>query len=220
MPKQRYALEKGGPKCLEISFTAGWRDFTIAHNAEHVATITDPDELKRGVTVALADGSSLSVRVVGYKTILHRNGQPLPGSGPGSRPPHAPAYTMVFLMGLLTLGGGLMGVMGRGPALADSPELGWTEVAIGAVFLVLGVLIKTKMSLVALGIAVGLAVLDALVMIGMVAFGPLQASGLFWAYLVVRAFFLLPMSSGFKAIRDMRTHGAASQNPQPPSDNP
>jgi hypothetical protein len=48
MPKQQYALEQGGPKRLEISWTGIWRNFTVRLDGQVVGTVENQKALRAG----------------------------------------------------------------------------------------------------------------------------------------------------------------------------
>src|SRR5215831_15614257 len=84
MGRIAYALEKDGPKRLEIGWRRGWKDYTVTLDGAQVAAF--PGELPlAGATAALPDGSNLELvlfRGTANGTVLEvkRNGQPMPGA--------------------------------------------------------------------------------------------------------------------------------------------
>jgi hypothetical protein len=85
MPKQLYSLEKNGPKRLEISWGAFWKNFTVTFDGVTILTAEGSGDLKSGKSARLPDGTWLQVRLeTGFGKsgglIVTRDGQPLPGS--------------------------------------------------------------------------------------------------------------------------------------------
>ena len=104
MPTKKYAMEKGEPKRLEISWKGIWKikNFTVHLDGNNIGLIANRKELKAGREFALIDGSILKVQLV--KKLLSaelqvlRDDQPLPGSAsdPGQR--LRVAYGIVFFI--------------------------------------------------------------------------------------------------------------------------
>src|SRR5688572_16311432 len=85
MPKQLFSLEKDGPKRLEISWGAFWKNFTVKLDGAVLLTAEGSGDLKSGKSAQLPDGTWLQVRLeTGFGKsgglIVTRDGQPLPGS--------------------------------------------------------------------------------------------------------------------------------------------
>jgi hypothetical protein len=84
MPKQQFALERGGQKRLEISWDMGWKNFQIHLDNKLIGSIDSRNELDAGKSFKLPDKSTLIVKLkmtfFSSGIILERNGLPLPES--------------------------------------------------------------------------------------------------------------------------------------------
>jgi hypothetical protein len=88
MGKRHFALERGGPRRLHLTWRLGYRDFQVRVEGGPARTLSRA-ELLDGVALALPDGSTLGIRyvrrtwyMIGLRNELHveRDGQPVPGS--------------------------------------------------------------------------------------------------------------------------------------------
>ncbi len=209
MPTKKYAMEKGEPKRLEISWKGIWKikNFTVHLDGNNIGLIANRKELKAGREFALIDGSILKVQLV--KKLLSaelrvlRDGQPLPGSAsdPGQR--LRVAYGIVFFIGGVTIGLGLITELLQ-VGFLQQVGFGFDSIIYGGFFLLLGFFVKRR-SMLALGIAVGLFVLDGILSVVLFAQqGGTPPVGV----IVARIILLIPMIRGFGAIRALK-RGAA-----------
>ena len=81
MPKQTFALERGGPKRLEISWKAFWRDIQITLDGKALGGFESKKQLDAGGRFPLPDGTELHVQfkregIAGELHVL-RNGAPV-----------------------------------------------------------------------------------------------------------------------------------------------
>jgi len=216
MPQKKFALEAGGPQRLEVSWRGGFKDLSVSLDGQSVASFEGPKELKEPQRVSLPDGSTLEVQVASVFVIpelrLTRDGEPIPGSASDPVTRHAGAWGMVLAVAILNVAIGLL------VELFDLTSLraigaGWGSLLTGLVYGVLAFFVRRK-SVVALGLAVGLFVLDGIlvVMAGTQARGGPNVGGI-----VARVFFLIPMVRGFAAIRELREPGRARPSPARPA---
>jgi hypothetical protein len=202
MPIRKYALSRGEPKRVEISWTAfSFKSFIIRFDGYHIGTISSRQELEMGRDFPLADGSVLRVQMTSsfLNTQLRvlRNGQPLPGS------PSDPFYILRTAYWIIFFVGGLSTVLGLIVTLlatSGSQAPGLAILLSGLIFLLLGFFVR-RQSAIALGIAVGLYALDALI--------SLFTGG--FASIPVHIFFLIMMCRGFSAIQEIRNTAASNQ---------
>ena len=202
MPDKQFALEPGGTPRLGVSWRGGYKDLSVSFDGQPLASFDGPKELKEPQRVALPDGSALEVQVASPflipELLLTRDGEPVPGSSGDPTTRHAAAWQMVAAVAALNVAVGLL------VELFDADFLrgigaGWPSVLSGLVYGVLAWFVRGR-SLVALGIAVGLFVVDGiLVMASATAAGGTPPVG----GLVARAFLLIPMLRGFPALREL-----------------
>lgn len=85
MPSRTFALEKGGPKRLAVSWNLGWKNLVAQLDGNPVLTISTAEELKAGREVEVAPGQTIKVQLrrefLGTDLLVSLNGRPLPGSG-------------------------------------------------------------------------------------------------------------------------------------------
>lgn len=164
MPEKSFALEPGGALRLEVSWRGGYKDLSVSCDGRSVASFDDPKELKQPHRVALPDGSTLEVQLASPflfpELLLTRDGEAIPGSSGDPATRHAAAWQMVAAVAVLNV------VVGLLVELFDAGFLrgigaGWPSVLAGLVYAVLAWFVRGR-SVVALGIAVVLFVVDGL----------------------------------------------------------
>lgn len=64
MPRQKFALESGAPKRLELSWRWQWRTLTIHLDGIHIGGVANNTQLLAGPTSSLDDGSLLQVQLI------------------------------------------------------------------------------------------------------------------------------------------------------------
>ena len=123
MGRRRYALERGGPKRLELRWRRGLRDFEVVLDG-NAWRVVDREALDAGATLTPPDGSSLRVQRVRRRwwsialrdeLLVERDGVAVPGSDGDPRVIARGAAGLVGLFGVLNLGFvGLSSVFTRG----------------------------------------------------------------------------------------------------------
>lgn len=207
MPKQQFALEKDGPKRLEISWGLGWRNFTVKLDGEPIGKIEGGQKtLKAGQTFNLPDGSEINIKLkTGLATELQvlRDGKPLPGSASDPRKKLAGAAGLIIFLGVLNIVLGLAASLFN-VAFLQGLGLGWSSAIFGLILGGLGLLVRQE-NLIALWAAIILFALDAIFgLITAVGVGASPISGL-----IVRVFFLAAMYQGVGAIKELRAERPA-----------
>jgi hypothetical protein len=108
MASRSYALERGGPKVLRLTWRRGLRDFEVAFG-ERLLKL-DPAAVRAGTSATLPDGSALHVRYarrsfwsIAFRDDLHveRDGVPVPGSDGDPRVIGRRAARVMAFFGLL-----------------------------------------------------------------------------------------------------------------------
>lgn len=204
MPGMSLPMEKGGPKKLKLTWGFwGWKNFTVRLDGVPMAYASGRKELEAGRDFILPDRSVLSVKLhktpFGHDLRVARNGEPLPGSDSDPRQRLKLAWCLLFLVGgvNLLLGAAAMAV---GPGLLQDLGLGLESLILGAVFLLLGFLVRRR-SAMALGLAMALLVIDAALTMYIAAESgrPVPVAGM-----LIRAFFLFYLFRGLSAIRELK----------------
>lgn len=212
MPTEDYAIDPGGPKRLELSWSGwGYQDFTIKLDGSRVGpVIPGRDALLAGQRFSLPDGTSLAVQLTKNGLLVLRDGRLIPGLG---RVQVLRAAGILIAIGVLSLLPGLIFVVA---ALIEFPTMldpGIMALLTGAVFLGLGLLALRRMgwalrvALGLLGLALGALVVatvigatatlssdNPIVATGYLAIGALMAGG----FLI---FFLYHVVQGVRALR-------------------
>lgn len=171
MATRKFALERGGPKRLELRWRRGLKDFEVS--VDGTTWKLEPDAVRAGAAVALAGGSALFVKwdrrrfwSVAFRDDLRveRDGVPLPGSDGDPRVIARRASRVILLFGFLrVLFVGLLQAFDPSAVVASGSML----VALsGLVLLALGAVAAFGRRL-PLAIAAGLLALELAVMLGM-----------------------------------------------------
>ena len=203
MPKRAYALEKSGPKRLEVSWKGLWKNVTIQLDGETIGTIPGQKQLSAGQEFQLTDGSTLKVQLVKKLTTTElqvlRNGQPLPGSASDPETKFKTAYGMVFFIAGLNIVLGLVAWVFQVEFL-ESIGIGIYSIIFGVVFLVLGYFVQRR-SVVALVMAIAVFALD-----GILGFVTAASQGYSPSVvgIIARIFLLVPMVQGIGAIQTVK----------------
>ena len=198
MPSQSYALEPNGPKRLEISWGAFWKDFTLQLDGQQLGTVANSAELRQGREFTLPDGSTLRVQLKRGLTSelhLHLNGKALPGTaGDPLQRLRLAAYVLFFIGGL----NAIFGLFGLLVPIDFFQQIGvgLFNLLLGLVFLLLAVFVLRR-SLVALGIAFALLLVETISRL---------LSG-FSPALFLNLVFLVILWQGMDALRDLGWRG-------------
>jgi hypothetical protein len=208
MPKKRYPLSSGSSSVVELEWRGMWKDFTVRVDGQTLGTMNGQDELKKGGSWTLADGSTLEVMLaksaLGAELQVLRDGAPLPGS------PSDPQAQMNSAAGIAFFIAGLNILLGVVAMATDSQILaeigiGWGSIVFGAIFLGLGFGIR-KGSLIALIAAIALFALDGVL-------------GLYWVIeaggrpgvggIVFRVFLIVAMAKAVGPAKTLKASKAA-----------
>ncbi len=219
MPEKSFALAPGEAPRLQVSWRGAFKDLAVALDGQDVASFDDPKTLKEAQRVALPDGSTLEVQVASPfllpELLLTRDGEPVPGSSGDPATRHAAAWQMIAAIAGLNVLVGLI-VEATGADFLRSIGAGWPSVLAGFVYGVLAWFVRGR-SVVALGIAVALFVLDGAFVLVSAAqtTGSTPVGGL-----IARIFFLLPMLRGFGALKALAHPPRRRPPARPPAARP
>jgi hypothetical protein len=204
MPKKQFILEENGRHTLELTWDSFWRNFTIHYDGAPVDKIEGGSKgMRAGKSILLPDDSELDVRLkqslMAAELEVLRNGRPLPGSATHPLQKIRQAYTIIFVIAVLNLALGLIGLVSTAEWVLLISG-GWVTAVFGLFLLLLGWLVKAKHSLPALVTAIVLYVADGLLGItAVIAAGSTPGIG----GLIVRVLFIIGMAQGIKAIREI-----------------
>jgi hypothetical protein len=203
MPSQKLSLEKGTPPRLELRWKGLWKDYEVIFDGRRLGGFADKRALQTGADFPLADGSMLSVKLAskklgGSELEVLRNGKPLPGSAADPEQRLQVAYGIIFFVAGVSFALGLIAKL-TGSAFLQQIGAVPAMIVQGCVYGALGYWVMQRRSVVALGLAVALFILDAVV-------SAVQGSS---AGVITRLFLLLPMLGGFGALKQLRAQGPA-----------
>jgi hypothetical protein len=215
MPK--FALERGGPKRLEVSWKLTLNHISVSLDGQPAGTVQDLLKKPDGESLTLPDGSVLHLRV--RKTLLpmlllNRNGLPVPGS-PGD--PHHQiqnASKLLWFICALNVMIGLASLVSPDSLLASLGGGGWA-ILDGAGFGVLA-FFTGRRSRVAIALAIALYVVESLLVLGdtVAATGRANVGAI-----IVRVLFLMFLVRGWNGMKELAKGRAApathEPNPQP-----
>lgn len=204
MPTKKFALEKGGPQRIELSWKGMWKNLSVKFDDREIGVIPDQKTLKQGQTFSMGDGSNLFVHLAqsfgSAQLEVLRDGKPLPGSDADPEQQVNTAAGILFFIGGLNVVIGILAEFAQVEFLQQL-GIGIFSVIFGVVYLVLGVFTRQR-SRIALGIAIALYVLDGLFAI-MTIFQANGTPGM--GGLVVRVLFLIPLIQGFNAMSQIES---------------
>ena len=203
MPSQTFSFEPKGPRLLEVSWGAFWKNITVKYDGKLIGSMADQKELKAGREFDLPDGSRVHIQLLtsafSVEMRVLRNGKPLPGSSADPAVRHQAAYNIIFFIAGLNVVLGVIAVLARSKFLY---QIGISEISIlfGALFGALGYFTR-KGSILALWLAIILFAADGL--LGIVS-ATTQGYNPSTAGMISRIFLLLPMIQGISAMREMK----------------
>ena len=212
MPTQTYALSKGGAGRLTLSWEMFWSNFRVYLDGKLVGTIPDQESLVAGQMFQLAGGSQLYIQLGKTDLEVLYNNRPL-----------FPAYVksverklnlqmgILLFIGIVTI---LVGVIGGGPFNPEKvAAYGWITAVLGIAYCILAIYVG-RGSKIALGIAVGIYIIDTLAIFLFLAMSKLQV--IYFIALAEHLVLLAVMSDGFRTIDEL--HGRNNYSSYSPSD--
>lgn len=216
MPKQTYAFEPNGPKRLEVSWKAFFKEITVRLDGLIIGRIEDRDALRVGQEFRLNDGSLVKVQLAynlaGSELQVTRNGQPLPGSASSPETRIKTAAAVIYFIAGINLLLGILSLLVRSELL-ESLGAGWFSLVYGGFFLAMGILVGRK-SLWALIAALVVYLVDSvlgLVLIFMSGGSPSVFN------IMMRIILIVPLFQGIGAIREARKSATTPPAMFPPA---
>jgi hypothetical protein len=200
--KAKYALEKGGPKRLEVNWKGNFQEVTLILDGNTLYTANNPAELRAGLQFSIENGSILKVHLAGSSSFarlhIYKDDWPVHTQGMDSAQILGHTYKFTFFIGGVNLIVGLLGILSlHGLPYMPFPAL---SLAFGIFFLVLAFFVKRK-SIIALSIAVAILALD---IICSFFFPPPIPRFAFIIATIFRVLVLFTMVLGFSAIADLK----------------
>ena len=203
MPSKSYALERGGPERVGVSWDGAFKNVALTFDAAPLGSFATAKELETAQSLPLPDGSRLEVVIAKFGPFpelrIARDGEALPGTSGDPQTRLEGATNMLFAVAVLNAAVGLIAAIGD-IGFLQSIGIGWGSVVAGALYAGLAALVKRR-STAALAVAVTLFVLDGVYTF--VAAAEAKVSPPIGG-LVARFFFLMPMVRGFSAIRELQ----------------
>ncbi|MBX3080712.1 MAG: hypothetical protein KF716_03700 [Anaerolineae bacterium] len=206
MPTQRFALTRGEPARLELSWGLGWKNFVVRFDGVTIGTIEGGiSAVREGREFPLPDGTTITVQLatpagsnIPELQVL-RNGKLLPGSTSDPEVKLRNSYNLIYVIAAINVVLGLVAAIGNVDFLQQI-GLGWPSVIFGLIYVALGYF-TSKRSALALGAAVVLFALDSI--LGVVANSAAGGSPPIGS-IVVRVLFIYTMVLGFGAINALK----------------
>lgn len=208
MAMQTYPLERGGAQRLCVSWSRGWRNVQLQLDAQPIGRVETAAELRTGAGFALADGSYVFIELrgglMGRKLHLQRDGVPLPGSAGDPAVRVAEVVNLLYFIAAIGAVAGLLAELGTIEWLLRQ---GWSYYAIvlAVLYAGLGHRVRSRQSSAALQLALGLYVLDSvlLVYVAIADGAPFALTGL-----VPRFVFTKYLWEGLPALRELQRQPA------------
>ena len=208
MPSISFALEPAGPKRVTVSWRIFWRDVSVTLDGEEVLKIADQKALRAGASRTLADGSTLSIkleqRFMTPELVLSRNGTPLPGSATDPATRVKAALGVLLFIGGASIIGGLIAEVFHVEWL-KAIGLGVGSIVEGCVYAALAFFVK-RGSRVALGVGIGLFLLDSIAAVVVLANSSVSPVGALFA----RAIFVAVLVRGYAAMAKPKSNAQPS----------
>lgn len=202
MLNMKYALEKGGPKRLEIAWQTNHSEFHIKLDGKEIASFTSPEPLLAGQEFTLEDGSILKIQLPSRSKFaafkITFNGFPLPSSMPPPEKRLKTVFQFILFIAAMNIIGSIASFRSFYSMKYLSPNA-WILAAVGLIFLVLALFVYRK-SKIALFITVSLFTLDTIVFL-------FYAKLMLWKKVLMflfRLLLILMMLMGFGAINEIK----------------
>jgi hypothetical protein len=205
MPTNTFYLDAARTEAVTASWGMFFRNFRLDYQGQELGRLT-PAELKAGHEFALPDGRRLLVRLqqkFGAQGLdFQVDGQPLSGSVNDPLTQIKTAFAVIMFIAGLNVAVSAVALLGQVEFLLML-GLGWGTLVEGLVYAGLGWLGKFRRAAWAFYVALGLLVLDGVMLLG---------SGLGTGGLVVRIFFGIAIYRGAAAARQLQKTPALADN--------
>jgi len=210
MPRKRYALEREGPRRLEVTWQNPWKNMSVRLDGQELGIIPTRQDMLAGRQFILPDGSTLEVKLVkrSIDTELHlvRDGRPVPGSYTDPLARFKLAYGIVLGITALYLGGGAVSAITHS-AFLQRIGVGTNAMILGAIWAILAYFVKRR-SGVALGGAAVALLTDMLLSLIVPIIGGRMPGLLGFA---VRGALAFPLFDGIEALSQLREQEALEE---------
>lgn len=202
MPTKTYYLDQAKTQELTMKWGMFFRNVEIFYQKQSLGVVPSKEALAQGYAYQLPDGRSLVVQLLSsypQELELRIEGGIVPGSATHPRERVKRAWYLLLFVGGLNVVLGAWGAM-QSVAVLQQLGLGWGSLAEGLLYIGLGWWGYSRLSVVAFGVALGLLVLDWVLLIATtVGTGNVGFGGLF-----IRFFFCLAVYRGMQAARQLQ----------------
>ncbi len=208
MPAERYVLENGDDETLALLWEKGWQNLQVYWQNERIAHLPDRQQLEKGESISLPDGSTLHISLeksfLSSRLNLKQNETAL---SPADMPPEmmlGNVYGVLFFIAAFSLLAGI-GAAFLDIRLLQSFGVGEWAIHFSLIFFLLGVLVRRR-STIALVIAIGVFVLDGMIE---TSFALNNGYGFPTMAILFRLILIVWVAQGFEAIRRLKEKEAA-----------
>lgn len=147
MATQRYAIERGGPKVLVISWTGNWKDFRVTFDGRLVGQIEGKANMLEGRSFKLPGKRKLEIwletRLLNTGLVVLLDGEPVPGSLTDPVARVAGAAATIFFIAALYVAAGLVAEIFQWKWLKGLGA-GWISAGVGMILAGLGLLVLRR----------------------------------------------------------------------------
>jgi hypothetical protein len=163
MPKKTFYLDTAKTDAIKLQWGLFWKNFSISKNDQVIGEAANAKELREGKIFKLFDGRSISVKLkrvgLGEELEILLDGKPIAGSSTDPRQQVKIAFVFLLFIGILNA------VLGAVVEFANIETLKTYGINIGScilglVYIGLACLVKYKLSLIALYLAIILMCID------------------------------------------------------------
>lgn len=208
MPGQVFSFEPNGPKRLEITWGAFWKDITIKVDDEVLEVFSGQKEFIRGREYTLKDGSNLKLNLksslLGQEILVSRNGKPLPGSAADPESRLKATTVLVFFIAFWNIIFGIIGYFMNRESNPQAVPYQFSLIIQGLIFIGLGFLVR-KRKMIGIVLAMLIFAADSIYS-ALITINAGQQPYIF--RVLLQAMILYYLYLGFKALREKQNEAA------------